>query len=137
MNGKMNIHQVIVLPAEPEPDALYFVQPVDGNSALFITDDAGVVYTVSNPTAIQILVDAAIDNLELTKADIGLDQVENLAPADLPVSDATTAALATKADGAATTAALATKAPHVVSLTQAAYDALTPDPQTLYFINDA
>lgn len=45
-----------------------------------------------------------------SKADVGLDQVDNTADLDKPISDDTAAALATKADAAATATALATKA---------------------------
>lgn len=63
----------------------------------------------------------------LTKADVGLENVADTAPASLPISTATENALNGKV-GSATIKTITT-------ITQAAYDALgTKDPNTMYVV---
>lgn len=65
----------------------------------------------------------------VTKSQVGLANVDNTADLAKPISTAQQAAFDAKLDKSANVQAL-------VSLTQAAYDALTPDANTLYFITE-
>lgn len=99
---------------------------------------------VAPPSPVQSVA-GRIGAVVLSKADVGLAQVDNTADADKPVSTATAAALEGKADvghthtaaqvGAIASDGTITKA---VRITQAAYDALpVRDPFTLYVIGGA